>query len=111
MSRGQRAANRDMVVDALKVVRDIDNTYTVPEYITRVEAKTTSDNNDFTITLQPPSVCAGCIVTIYMTSRNASDDITVSGEGFSDITLDAADEFTVLYSDGVDWHEIGSNHA
>lgn len=94
-----------------QLVQDIDNTYTVPSYIRRVEAKTTSANNAFTITVAPPGQCIGQHVTVYMTARNSTDDITVAGEGFSDITLDLAAEFTLLYSDGEDWIEVGSNHA
>lgn len=92
-------------------IQGIQATYTVPVYARRVDAATVSGGSAFTVTMFDPSFSPGAIVTVFMTARNGTKDITVSGIGFSDITLAAANEFTVLYSDGVGWHEIASNHA
>lgn len=94
-----------------RVVYDKSSAYTVPAYIRAVDAKTVSATGAFTITLGPPEVVAGLDVLVYMTARNGTDNITVTGEGFSDITLDAANEWTLLKSTGKRWLEIGSNHA
>lgn len=92
-------------------VQGIDNTYTVPAYVSRVEALTTAANNAFTVTLPRPEEVPGKIIEIFMTARNATDDITVTGIGFSNIVLNAANEYTRLHSDGIKWSEIGLNHT
>lgn len=95
----------------LQFVQAQSSTYTVPAYVRLVEALTTASGSAFTITLSRPEECPGQTVKVYMTARNSTKDITVSGIGFSNITLDAADEYTLLHSDGKRWSEIGSNHA
>ncbi len=85
--------------------------YTVPTNIFAVYASTTSSGSAFTITLGPPEANAGQVKAIFMEARDGTKNITVSGEGFTDIVLDAANEYTILYSTGLDWLEIGANHA
>jgi len=80
-----------------------------------VRASTTSGGSAFTITLAPVAEMVGKVVSIYMVARDAAKDITVSDKvndaSRADITLDAADEYTLLYCDGYEYHEISSNHA
>lgn len=111
MSIGNEAALKEMLTGPDSIDRSIVNTATIPARIRRVEALTNSTNGAFTITLGPPSAETGLHKTIFMTSRNSSDDITIAGEGFSDITLNLADEYALLYSDGVDWMEVKANHS
>lgn len=92
-----------------QIVRDIIAAYTVPSRLRTVEAKTSGAA--FTITLGPPEVEPFLTKMIFMTARSATDDITVSGQGFSNIVLNAANEFTLLFSDGERWVEIASNHS
>jgi len=78
-----------------------------------VRASTTGDA--FTITLPDVAESAGRIYTIYMVARSDTDDITIEDNGddssLTDITLDAAAEYSILYSDGYEWFELASNHA
>lgn len=111
MSVGNQMGLKEMLTAPDTVDRSVVNTFTVPARIRRVEALTNATNNNYTITLGPPGPEIGLHKTIFMTSRNGTDDIIVAGEGFSNITLNLANEFTVLYSDGVDWIEVGANHS
>lgn len=94
-----------------QIARDVEATYTVPARIRSVRAATTAAGSAFTITLGPPEAEPFLTKMIYMTARNGSKDITVSNAQGGDITLDAADEYTLVVSDGEIWVEIGSNHA
>ncbi len=111
MSLGTSMALKEMLTPSDEIDTTVVNTFTVPARIRVVHALTNSANNAYTITLGPPEVEAGLHKTIFMTSRNSTDDITVAGEGFSNITLNAAAEYTLLYSDGKDWMEVGLNHS
>ena len=87
--------------------------YTVENHIRVVKASTVSGTGAFTITLPAPGDFPEWTpLEIYMEARNATDNITISGQGISNITLAAADEYSVLVNDGVDkWFEISANHA
>lgn len=80
-----------------------------------VRGSTVSGTGAFTITLAPVAEMVGKIVSIYMVARNGTDDITISDKvndaSLSDIVLNAADEYTLLYCDGYNYYEIASNHT
>lgn len=84
-------------------------TYSFPEYVTRINCDTTS--NAIAVTLPDPSLFAGRAVTVFLKTDPSTNDVTINGEGLSEITLDAANEYSILWSDGQDWFEIASNHA
>ena len=69
-----------------------------------VRGKTTSSGSTFTLTLPPVTKAAFGIFTIYMLAQDAAKDIEIEdfkGDAeMSGITLNAADEYTVLMSDG-----------
>lgn len=74
----------------------------------------------FTITMPPVAEAKGLIFVIFMVSRSASDDITIADNNgdsdggdleAGDITLNADDEYSVLYSDGYAWYELAKNHS
>ena len=71
--------------------------------------------NDMTITLPQVAKSAGDFISIsIMGSVTGDGEVLVKDRGdgdLSDITLDADFEFTMLYSDGVQWRELCSNHA
>ena len=87
--------------------------YTVENHVRVVKASTVSGTGAFTITVPAPGDYPEWTpLEIYMEARNATDDITVSGQGLTNIVLNAADEYTVLVNDGVDkWFEISLNHT
>lgn len=91
------------------IQRDTEAAETISDSVRTVEAATTG--TAFTLTMGPPEVEPFLTKMIFMTARSATDDITVSGQGFTDIVLNLANEFTLLYSDGERWVEIGSNHS
>lgn len=109
MGRAQDNWQKDAegLKDALVGITNSDTPYTPPAYVKRVGCDST--DGVITVNMRSPEEMAGRIISVYVDTF--SSNVTVSGEGFSNITLDAADEFTLLYSDGKDWHEIGSNHA
>lgn len=72
-----------------------------------VYPSTTSAGSAFTITLAPPELLPGEIVTFEMVARDSTKDITLSGEGFDDIVLNLAGETVVLLSRGKDYIEVG----
>lgn len=78
-----------------------------------VRASTVSANNAFTITLPNVVEAKGRFYSIYMVSRNSSDDITIADRldetSLSDITLNLAADSVLLYSDGFIWHTVTSN--
>ena len=82
---------------------------------TRVYGSTTSAGGAFTITLPSVAGARGQAYIIYMVARNSTDDITLEDNsndaGFSNITLNAADEYSLVLSDGRKWFEIASNHS
>jgi len=84
---------------------------TLKAYETCVYATTTASGTAFTVTLPKPDTVIGQSFLVYMVARNSTKDITVVYEGGSDITLDLADEYTVLQSFGKEYIEIASNHA
>ena len=94
-----------------RYITGVNADYTVPVYALRVDAATVSGGSAFSITMPDPSEAAGATITVYMTARDATKNITVKGTGMSNITLDAANEYTVLHSDGVGWCEFAKNHA
>ncbi len=60
----------------------------------------------FTITMPRPEACAGKVVAIFMVARSSTDDITIAGEGFTDVVLNAAAEHAIFISIGKDWIEF-----
>lgn len=82
---------------------------------TRVYGTTVPVLLAFVITLPSVAEAKGQVYIIRMVAREGTEDITVEDNngdaGFADIVLDAADEFTLLLSDGKNWYELDSNHA
>lgn len=100
------------VVDKFEGKVAADKTLTVRDRIVYVDAD--SAEAGITMTLPNVSEAIGMIFVIYAETSD-SNDITVQDNdeamGWSDITLNADDEYTVLLSDGRAWHEIASNHS
>ena len=88
-------------------ITNADTPYNVVRNAIRVGCVTT--DGVITVNLPPPEELQGRIIEVYVDTYTS--DVTVVYEGGSDITLDAVDEFTTLFSTGKDWHEVGSNHA
>jgi len=80
-----------------------------------VRVTTTSDADNTAITLPSVREAAGRIYSIYFVTRGDDESVVISDKGddagLSDITLDAADEYSILYSDGYAWYEIASSHT
>lgn len=89
------------------------NTVTLTVRDRVVRALTNSTNGAFTITLPPVKEAAGLIFSIYMISRNGTDDITLEDNkgdaGYSDVTFNLAADQLILYSDGYTWHVLASS--
>jgi len=102
-----------MVLDKFEGKVDEATSLTVRDRIVYCDANAASAG--FTVTLPNVSEARGMIFIIYAETDASSNNITVSDNsdsmGWSDITLDAADEYTLLMSDGRKWFEIASNHA
>lgn len=102
----------DQITDTDKV-QYITTTTRLSPRVRSVQASTVSGTG--AISLYMPSAQeapVGVPITIYMVARNSTNDITiVLSDGASDITLDAAGEYTVLMSDGNRYYELVSNHA
>lgn len=71
---------------------------------------TTDGSGDITLTLPEPTSMVFAEISVYFKSKT-TDDVIVAGESFSNITLDATDEYTVLKSVGEHWLEVATNHA
>jgi len=80
-----------------------------------VKVTTTSDADNTAITLPSVRAAVGRIYSIYFDTLGDDESVVISDlgddAGLSDITLDAADEYSILYSDGYRWYEIASNHS
>lgn len=80
-------------------------TYTLTTRIRHLMA-TTDGSSALTVTLPPVSEAAGQIYSVYL-DTDGGTDVTVTDAGddadFTDITLDDADDFAVLFSNGVRW--------
>lgn len=88
-----------------------------------IEVSTGGAGENFVVQLPPCIECAGLIFTVYMTARTTTDvtvrdyqtatsaDTSTGDLGGADFTLALADQYTVLYSTGLQWIEIGENHA
>ncbi len=65
---------------------------------------------NYTLTLPSVSDAKGCMVIIRMDTRDGSYSVTVQDQddsrGWSDRSLNAADESTILISDGEKWHKL-----
>ncbi|KKL19887.1 hypothetical protein LCGC14_2460970 [marine sediment metagenome] len=80
-----------------------------------VRASTVSGGGGaFTITLPSVVAAKGRFYSIFMVARNSAENITVQDKGddtgLSDITLNAADERVLLYSDGFHWYTVASEN-
>lgn len=100
------------VVDKYEGKVAADKALTVRDRVVYVDAD--SATGAVTITLPNVSEAIGMVFVIYA-ETSTSNDITIQDAkdeaGLTDITLDAADEYSVLFSDGKHWYEIASNHA
>lgn len=100
------------VVDkyAGKVAADKD--LTVRDRVVYVDADSAA--GAITMTLPSVSEAIGMVFVIYAetsTTNNITIQDSSNDAGLSDITLDDADEYSVLLSDGTHWFETASNHA
>jgi hypothetical protein len=117
-SEDREAALNNMGVlpgaDQLYIVSSSSNTSdTMEVFETTVRIDTDTNDQAFTLTLPNVSLAKGKIYSIYLVDDGANVTIQDNDDdsGLSNITLDADDEYTVLYSDGFKWYEIASNHA
>lgn len=80
-----------------------------------VLGSTTADGVAWIATLPSVAEASGKMCLVYMTARNGVKDITVADfkddAGLDDIVLNAADEYTLLMSNGEKWFELASNHT
>jgi hypothetical protein len=75
---------------------------------------TTDNANDITVTLPPVGSCMGGVYTIRLVTDGGKDVIIEDNNDdadLSDITLDTADDYVVLYSDGIIWYELAGETA
>lgn len=92
-------------------------TYDVPVNAKVVYVSTAGASQNFVVRMPRAQDCPGREYVIYMTARDTTD-VTVEdhrgdtgiGALASDITLDAADEYTCLKSFGSFWMEIAGNN-
>lgn len=115
------AGETQTVIDVLRTsphdrqLNNVTAATTLEVYQTTVRAATTSSGSAFTITLPPVSKAKGLTYAIFMTARDTTKDITVSDAGdsrsWTNIVLNAANEYTVLESDGEKWYETDLNHT
>lgn len=84
-----------------------DTPYTPPQNVTRIGVDTT--DGVVAVKLRAPEEMHGRMVEVYVDVK--SSNCTIDGEGLSQITLDAVDEWSLLWSSGKDWHEVAANHA
>ncbi len=103
----QAEVQQEPLTDKLKSITNSDTPYRALAGDIRVGCDST--DGVITVNMPSPEEMAGLTICVYVDTY--ASDVTVSGEGFSDITLDAVDEFTALWSSGKDLHEVGSNHA
>lgn len=103
----QAEIQSEPLTDKLKSITNSDTPYLALVSDIRVGC----DSTDGVITVNMPTPEEGAGLTIEVYVDTFVSNVTVAGEGFGDITLDAVDEFTTLWSSGKDWHEVGSNHA
>ena len=69
---------------------------------------------DVAVSLPAIVKAAGVIITVFLMWTGGSSvevNIESSDDGFTTINLDADIEYSVLYCDGLRWHELASNHA
>jgi len=75
---------------------------------------TTNNTEPIAVVLPPVSECAGQIFTVYL-DAHSTDDVTINDNGddpdFTTITLNAADEFAVIMSNGVRWLFLNKEEA
>lgn len=80
--------------------------YTVRAGVSLVLADGSS--SAFTVTMGPPEESAGMVKEVRV--ADASNAITVAGEGLDTIVMDAVDEFVMVMSSGQKWELIGTNY-
>lgn len=94
-----------------KAVMEVSDDYTVPAHVRVVHVKTVAGVGSFTVTIPHPAECPGASLTVRVTAQNATDTVTVAGGGITAITLGAAGQYTLLFSDGINWYEIATNRV
>lgn len=68
--------------------------------------------DDATVTLPDVAEAIGCTISIKLWSLQTSKTVTIAARGapqnWSNLTLDAAKDSVLLFSDGSEWHKLAS---
>jgi hypothetical protein len=101
----KRFIEQDTVVEKTTFVTD-DYSMSVRDYVVRAD----STGGAFTITLPSVNECAGRLYAIHFSTDGG--DVTIAdndeSEDWSDLTMTAANDGVVLYSDGRKWWPLHS---
>jgi hypothetical protein len=99
----------ETVMDRSQFIYDANLVMTPRDTMVRI---TLTGANNSAVTLPSVSESAGGIFVIRLLARG-SGAVTISDKAndatFSDVTLNAAEEYTVLYSDGLSWYTLDSS--
>lgn len=111
VGRSQNRLHSDEVLDKRQHLTDEGLTMGISDFVVEI---TLTDANDSAVVLPSVSEAMG---GIYVVRLNAvgTGAVTLSDKAndaaLSDITLNAAGESTVLFSDGVKWNELQANYS
>lgn len=107
----QSRLHSDVVMDKRQYVSDANLTMGVGDFV--VEVTLTAANNS-AVTLPSVAEATGGIYVVRLVAVGTGA-VTLSDKdddaALTDITLDAAGESTVLYSDGRYWNELQANYS
>lgn len=92
--------------EQLKTITNSDTPYAVPRNSVRIGCDTTG--GAITVNLPPPEEMVGRSIAVYL-DTDGGTDITIVGEGFSDITLNTVDDYVIMWSSGKDWHDLAAD--
>ncbi len=98
---------QEPLTDKLISITFSDTPYAVPQKALRIGVDTTDGITN--VVMPPPEEAAGNTIEVYVDTFTSN--CTINGPSISEITLDAVDEYSTLYSTGKDWREVDSNHA
>lgn len=100
----------DKVVDKILHIDDTDTELTIRDQVVRV----TSDGAAVTVTLPSVAEAKGLMFDIEALT-GATQTVTVEDNsddaGLSDISLDADNEYVVLWSNGISWREVVTGYS
>ena len=111
IGNSQARMHSEMVLDKRQHIADVGLSMGINDMVVEV---TLTDANDSAVVLPSVSEAVGGIYVIRLVAVG-SGAVTVSDNSddaaLTDITLDAAGESTVLYSDGIKWNELQANYS